>query len=488
MKVQKKENSKRKLKIPKFLIILIIILFIILTLIFILMLTLKSKIDYNGFTLYVNNKQWSISSEEMFAFNKGELYIEVNPRLYSEFGFEINTINFNEINDGIFEIISENEIIRLTGDANYVQIMNLDSYPQRFIKYSLKNKIIFTENLSFYLSQNDFETIFNSRVDYLKDKKIIKIESLNYIKYNIKSEFSDNAIDEEEDLFKDDLTQNYSALLNDFVIVKDSETKLFGIERISKKDLIVKKIYTEIEYVKSLNQFIVTDGSGNKSIIDSNGNKITKTNYSDINLIDAIYDLYYVKVDEKDGVIDSNGEYILQPIFEKVGYVDGDMDYSDSKIYNPYLFFNKLIPVSNNGLWGFYNIKGDKIVEVQYSDIGEDTENNDLDINKYNLSSSQVTPVSLIDEDGKEDIVIKQKDNEGKDVYGLIDSSGNVIVNIISNGIFRIETPTENNQDYENLIEENQDEDVEAYYLDSSEKIVEYYTLYNNELTKITTL
>ena len=102
--------------------------------------------------------------------------------------------------------------------------------------------------------------------------------------------------------------------------------------------------------------------------MDQNGKIKLKVAYDDIQVCDNENELYVVKENALYGIVSSSGTVVLPSSFEKIG-VDKSA-FEKNRINNQYILNSELIPVCYNGLWGFYNIKGEKVTELQYTDVG----------------------------------------------------------------------------------------------------------------------
>ena len=119
--------------------------------------------------------------------------------------------------------------------------------------------------------------------------------------------------------------------------------------------------------------------------------------------------LYLVKQNNLYGVVDANGKVIIEPAYKQIG-VD-IKKYTQNGIENQYVLLDEIIPIKNDqNLWGIFNIKGEKIVDFEFTGIGCET-----------TQVSNSYPALVIP---SYKILIVEKDKH----YNLITSSGEQLI------------------------------------------------------------
>ena len=131
----------------------------------------------------------------------------------------------------------------------------------------------------------------------------------------------------------------------------------------------------------------------------------------------------------KKGVIEKNGKILIYLEYDEIGIDSTQFPTNDIK--NKYILFNNAIPVKQNGLWGLFNIKGEKILPVEYYTLGCISGNGSSSKNANNI---------LIIPDVKGIVVCKQYDiNNGKlQYYGVVNYKGQEMVPLRLDSVYSV--------------------------------------------------
>ena len=79
--------------------------------------------------------------------------------------------------------------------------------------------------------------------------------------------------------------------------------------------------------------------------------------------------LYLVKQNNAYGVVNTEGQVVIDPEYKQIGVkID---KYAQNGVDNQYILLDEVIPIKNSeDLWALFNIRGEKITEFKYTDIG----------------------------------------------------------------------------------------------------------------------
>ena len=254
-------------------------------------------------------------------------------------------------------VTCENEIAMFTQDSDILIKIN-DNFVNEYIQL---DKPVFEKDGELYTTVYGIEKAFN--VLFANDKKyknvnIFTMEHL--IQYYAKELNLENYMPDFSDK---------KAIFKNMMIIE--ENNQFGVIDITTKKYLLENKYDEIKYIPATTEFLVK--SNNKyGIISVEENLIetkVKIIYDEIKIMDTKKELYLVKQNDLYGVVNFEGVTIIEPEFRQIGIELGK--YIQNNVENGYIVLDEILPVQDsNGLWGIYNIKGEKITELKYSGIG----------------------------------------------------------------------------------------------------------------------
>ena len=258
------------------------------------------------------------------------------------------------------------------------------------------------------------------------------------------------------------------------------DSNLYGVRTTAGKELLPDK-YSNITFLESTKEFLVTNSSGKIGIIDEYGQNKIEQLYDDIKLIDNDPKLYLVETSQKYGVVNDNGEVIVYPEYDSIG-----IDVTKYKdIQNQHVLLDSIIPVCKDKKYGLFNIKGERILDVQYDGIG-------CELQSVNINgvSRAVNPTVIVEDcngivikNGKSYdlfLVDKLKYQKISEAIYYLTSEGNKTYYMLLNGkeydlidelikakIISEEINTENTIN-ENVIENSVTNDIEANSIDNN--------------------
>ena len=174
------------------------------------------------------------------------------------------------------------------------------------------------------------------------------------------------------------------------------------------KKVILEAKYDNIEYMQSNNSFVIS-ANNKMGVISADGKTKVEPIYEEMNLIDNKQNYFLVKKNNLYGLIDENGNEIIYIENEKIG-IDISK-YEANGIKNGYILLDRLVPLMQNGKWGFFDLKLKRTSKFRYDSIGCSSTNGSntyplLILPEYDLIVIQKNgKYAFLDEYGNEDIV-----------------------------------------------------------------------------------
>ena len=357
---QEEKNRKTK-KIMLWITIAIIILFIVSIILFITIYYLTGQL----FKFYVNDNKISNMEKDLFIYEGEDVYIsleDIAPIIGYKFYNSSYDDKYREDTDKCY-LQSENEVVTFEKGEDIIYKTPNSNIDYAYYKI---DKPIKGENNKLYISAKGLEKACNLSFVYEQNKNTITIRTLQYyvdyfMQNNIYASVSSNF-------------NNQKALMYGFLVTQDvanternATPAHYGISNLSGNKIVGEK-YTSIEFIEATEEFIVKTDENKVGIITSTGETKVDPLYDSLKQIDKDLNLYLATVGNKQGVIEKYGKILIHPEYEKIGI---DLkDFSTNEIKNPYVLFNNVIPVEQNGNWGLYDIRGNIILPLQYSGIG----------------------------------------------------------------------------------------------------------------------
>lgn len=378
-KKETKDAEKNK-KIKKMILVLIsIVCFLIVMIIaFIIFIQLQPKelsVSING---KVNNKlleKLNISIDEKTKVvkldkdNKPILYGSIK-ELAPFFGYDGNNGNYMTVSEdtNYCNVKNENEVAIFTLDSNIVYKKVLNNPDSNYETYQIEEKVI-KHNNQLYTNTEGLELAYNIFISYNTKMNSIDIYTLDYYVTYYTTRNATKGTTPIEDLGYSELDEsfvNQKAILQGMLVVKDG-TGTYGVID-SKANKIFSTQYDSLTYLPQSDSFLIESDS-KYGIITIKGETKIKPVYSTLQLIDNEKQLYLVSENNKYGIIDINSNIIVPLEYDNIG-ID-ITQFAENNITNGYIIQNKLIPVEQDGKWGFYNLNGKIIGEgIVYNTLG----------------------------------------------------------------------------------------------------------------------
>ena len=397
MELYDETSEQKKSKVPMIIGITIGVLVLITILIVIGIIYLKNSIT----TINIDGVR-NIEIEKIFYIENNEqgsqLYLPII-KTAEFFGYEGFTGDYKDKSEDKTKChaTSKNEIAMFTKDSDILLKVTNDSE----IEYIKLDKPVFEKNGELFTTVQGIEKAYN--ILFLSDEKYKNVNI-----YSMEELIKQYATLLKKEKYLNDFADQ-KAILEYMLIVQ--ENNKYGVINVLTKQYVLESKYDEIRFLPATKEFLVKS-NGKYGIVAIGENEIItkiKIAYDEIKTIDNRIGLYLVKQNNVYGVMNFNGNVIIEPEYRQIG-INSNV-YNQNGVENHYILLDEILPVqSTDGLWGFYNIKGEKITEFKYSGVG-----------------CQISPVGntypvLIIPTHK--IIVVQKDRK----YNLITSNGEELI------------------------------------------------------------
>jgi len=254
-------------------------------------------------------------------------------------------------------VTGENETAMFSLDSDVLVKINKNSE----IEYVNIDEPVFEVNGELYTTINGIEKAFNVLFAYDNKFKNIEIYSMNYLiqYYATQLQLGEGSYSTE---FIDQ-----KAIFENMIVIKENDQ--YGVIDIATKKPVLETKYQEIKYLPATSEFLVKS-NGKYGVMTKEATTKIKTIYDEIKAMDNQNGLYLVKQNNSYGVIDTEGNVKIEPEYIEIGIKNID-NYAQNGVENQWVLLDKIIPVKNqDNLWGFFNIKGEKISDFKYTNIG----------------------------------------------------------------------------------------------------------------------
>ena len=357
-------NSKKTIKI------LVISLVFVVIAIVVLMAVIYS-IEEKQFKVNINGQRAKLPADT-FIFEGNNIYVSIKDfaqdtgytyhngeykHQYSEDADKCYIYNNNEIasfsldSDTLYKVLNSNS--QTSEDESDYEYFSIDEK-----KKKINNKL--------YTTLEGISKGCNVSIAFDQQKNSLNIFTLDYLTTFYAgriptSIFVEGASQSEENYFS-----NQKAILYNLMVVKDANEH-YGVYDLNGNTIIGEK-YKSIKFIESSQEFIVKTDNDKMGIIANDATTKIEPNYDSIKQIDKDLDIYLVSNNDKFGVINGNGRTVIFLEYTKIG-VDANQ-FSDDNIKNPYLLYNRCIPVCQNDKWGMMDVNGNTILPVEYNGFG----------------------------------------------------------------------------------------------------------------------
>lgn len=437
------EDSKLKVNKPKGhnntiiigIIIAIIIILIIILGIIIIINTIK-PIEQT-MKIYIDGQETKINNS-IFLIENNKLYVSVKG-IASYIGYEVHSGEYKIEAEDVNKVFMENKKETASMFLNSTTISKVkpntnDEYKNYTMSESARNV-----NGDIYVISDGIEIAGNIKIEYNEESDSINIKTLPYI-----YESYNKAVQKIGFIGVSDDFENQKALLKDRIVIQNSDGR-YGVIDLSGTEVIGTR-YAYIQFNEYNKEFTITNLYEKVGIDYINGETKISVNYDKIESIHKDKGLYLVKSNNKYGVIDSDEKIILQIEYDDIGVdilpytaqsnkktVTTNNNTTVENIQKQYIFFDTLIAVKQNNMWGFFDLRENRTSSMKYTDIGCKVKKVDKDKNS-NLTMEQTkTTENLLLIDEYELIIVEQN---GK--YGLIDKSTQELFRPAADDIYSI--------------------------------------------------
>lgn len=428
MNLLENEVQVQKNKKAKIIMIIMAIAIVILIIISIVLAVQIGNIENSTLKLVINGKNMTFDSS-IFRVENNQIYIKIRDfaeligyttysgeykTRYTEDSTKCHIVNGTDVttSDEVASfVLNSSTIYKLVQSQS-----NKKTYDYEY--FEMEGPVISIDN-ELYAPMDGLATGTNSLISYSQSNNTITVQTLDYIVTAISAKIENAAYNVEED---DMLFNNKKALKNGLVVVISADGH-YGVTDTNNKEIIGTK-YASIEYSEGSGEFTVTTDEGLMGIISVDGTNKIDPNYTEIKQISKDLNYYLVKVNEKYGVINQNGNTVIFSEYDQIG-ID-ESNFTSNHIDNPYVLFDYCIPVKQGNYWGVFNIEGDLVIPVEYTEMGC-VGGAGRGVNNYNN-------VVIIPQ--YEALVM----GDSEDYYAIISKEGAVYVQAVLDGVYSVTT------------------------------------------------
>lgn len=414
MELYDEKLEQKKSKIPMILGICIAVLAVITAIIVYVIIYLQNSI----MTIKINGNR-NNEIEKIFYIESSEeetnLYMPII-KMAQYLDYEGFTGDYKDKSEDKTKchVTSEYETAIFTKDSDVIMKVTEDSEDE----YIIIDKPVFEKDGELYTTIDGIEKAFNVAFYYDEELKNIDIYSMEYL---VQVCVTNLKLEKYSDEFGDQ-----KAILEGMIIIEQDGR--YGVINATNGEAILEAKYEEIKYLPVTTDFLVKS-NGKYGVVTKDAKVKIKMIYDQINIMDYEYGLYLVKNNNAYGVLNANGEMIIEPEYKQIG-INIDK-YSQNGVENKYILLDEIIPIQNtDNLWGFFNIKGEKITDFKYTGVG-----------CQSLPVNNSYPVVVIPS-YKIIVVLKDK------YYNLITLDGEELISgeIINSVYLKVNSSTEQNQ------------------------------------------
>lgn len=424
---EKQRKSKKAMAIITALIIFLLIVSIALFVSIYYLKEAQFKFNIDGKAISTKTMQ-----TDLFLYEGDNVYISL-PDIAELIGYKYYNGGYKQYTEDKNQCYLEgsNEVVTFENNETKIYKTPIDDLDYTY--FTIDEPIKKSTNGKLYISSKGLNLACNLQFNYSKEENEITIYTLPYLTNYYVSKYKDVAIAQN--------FNNQKALLYGLLVVQNvdntdktsSNTNIrYGIHNLQDKEIVGMK-YTDIEFNEGSEEFIVKTEENKVGIITSEGDTKVSPQYDALKQIDKDLNLYMATSNNKKGVIEKNGKILIYLEYDEIGIDNTQFPTNDIK--NKYILFNNVIPVKQNGLWGMFNIKGEKILPVEYYTLGCISGSGNSNKNANNI---------LVIPDVKGIVVSKQYDieNSKRQYYGVVNYKGQTMIppglesiySIISNG------------------------------------------------------
>lgn len=418
MNLIENEELNEKKKKSKTIMIIIISIIAVLLILSVVLLFMIFSIQKNTLKLNIDNKSTNFASD-MFIQEGDKLYIAIKDFAtlmgYQAYNGDYKTRYSEDTTNCYISNINEVASYSLNSATIYKKTALNTDY-----EYFELDEPVKLVNGKLYVLSDGMEKGTNSLIEYDSDNNQITVLSLDYIVNYYAGKFANSAVadkDAEVDF------NNKKAILYDLIVVKNTDGH-YGVVN-SKGEEIIGAKYKSISFKEDSQEFTVVTDEGKKGILTADGTTKIEPNYDEIKKISQELNYYLVTNNKKQGIINQNGNTVIFLEYDQIG-ID-ETKFTKNGIDNPYILFEKCIPVQRDKKWGLFDINGKQIIPAEYDEIGC-TNGTQTGISSNNAVVIPEYEAIIFGREGK---------------YTILSSSGETYVPLILNSVYSITTSGE---------------------------------------------
>lgn len=361
MNLLENEEFIEKKKKSKTIMIIIISIIAVLLILCGVILYMIFNIQKNTLKLTIDNKSTSFASD---------MFIEEGDKLYIAIKDFASLMGYQAFNGDYKTRYSEDTTNCYISNTNEMASYSLNSatmYKKTTLnadyEYFEMDEPVKLVNGKLYVLSDGMGKGTNSIIQYNSDKKQITVLTLDYVVNYYASKFPNSTVADKEENID---FNNKKAILYDLIVVKNSNEH-YGVCN-SKGEEIIGTKYKNISFKEDSQEFTVVTDEGKKGVLAATGETKIEPNYDEIKKISQELSYYLVTNNKKQGIINQNGNPVIFLEYDKIG-ID-ETKFATNGIDNPYILFEKCIPVQRDKKWGLYDINGKQVIPVVYDEIG----------------------------------------------------------------------------------------------------------------------
>lgn len=478
---EKKEQNNKIIKIVGVAIIVLIVVAI----------ALMSYLSYEKskqFKFLLDGNKSAISSD-LLHYDNDILYVSIkdlsNLLQKKSIVAEYNNGTYKEYNEDDSEcyVKQQYEVAGFKYNSNeiYKVMLEDESYEYYNIKIPVKRF-----NGKLYTTEEGIEIGFNIKMSYDEESNTLSMRTLdNLVEYYAKT-LDNNVINSKTMSFSNKKALKYNLIIVSNGNENNKNNKVeYGVRkivnnenRISYGSDIIGIKYSNLKFLESTQDFIVTTSDDKQGIIATNKNKKNiEPRYSELKKIHDDFNLFLVKNDkDKYGVYDREKQRAIIPIeYDSIG-VD-TAQFKNEKIENQYILFDNFIPCKKSESdgtykWELIDVNGNKIIDQKFDAIGY-IKGTSKDAKGDNLLLIPEIESIIVNKDSKYAIVnsigqiisniqqIYVETSEGKNTYYIVynNQTINLLETLKSTNFVTNNNTTNNNQNSTNNDKNNESAD-----------------------------
>lgn len=452
------DKPQREKMNPKLLMLIGAIMLVIIAIIVVLYILQEITPPDTSIKLYINSQKIKNFSADLFVVENDEIY--ANVKKFAELvGYEAHSGEYKIDAEDSNKVFVQNKYETASIFLNSTTISKVYTNSSEEYKDYTMSKPAKRIGEDIYVTLDGIKTACNVSIGYDAEKYTMNVGTLeyNYTIYNTWAQ--QNGYQQVSNDF-----ENAKAILYDRVVVKNADGR-YGVIN-SKNEEVIGTRYSNIEFDEYTQEFTITNNSGKMGIDFINGETKINVIYDEIKSIQKENELYLVKNNNKYGIIDSKSRIVIHQEYDDIGVdispyitttttrvtttptpVQNEINDAEatptvvnfvltntknSSNVKQYIMFDSVIPVKQDGKYGFFDIKGNKIVEVKYTGVGcyakpvVKTNNKEEEEEKF-----KKTTTNLLEIEDYELIVV-----ENNEKFGLINTEGKEIVRVLATDMY----------------------------------------------------